>query len=372
MEKKTILAVDDSQDNLFILQSFLELASYKVITASNGKEGLDVARREIPDIILTDLHMPEMDGVELTRELKALEKTAGIPIIMVTAAKETELLVKAIDAGADEYITKPFELTHLKVRVGSMLRISDYQKKLQSVNRKLSDLNKHLEERVEQKTREVEKNNFLKKFFSPQLIQSFTTQQPEEIMKSHRRNITVVFLDLRGFTKFVSSSDPDTTMSVLNEFHQAIGPVIFEHEATLERFTGDGIMVFLGDPIPREDHAIQAVKMSLKFRKVANELSKKWEAKGHDLRLGIGISTGEATLGKIGYDKRVDYAAIGNVTNLAARLCGEAPPGYILIGPDTLKEIGDSYQTEKFADLQMKGFREPIPVYSLPDNENEE
>jgi class 3 adenylate cyclase len=126
-------------------------------------------------------------------------------------------------------------------------------------------------------------------------------------------------------------------------------------------------MVFLGDPVPIPDHAAMAVKMSLEFRSSVKELKKNWEKRGHNLHVGIGIATGEATLGRIGYDKRVDYAAIGNVTNLASRLCGEAPPGYILIGPLTLKEIGDEFVTEKYGDLTMKGFPEPIPAYHLPD-----
>lgn len=366
-KEKLILAVDDSEDNLLIIQSFLAHEGYKVITASNGKEGLETARRERPDIILTDLNMPVMDGFELTKALKASEDTANTPVIMVTAQKETDSLVKGIEIGADEYIIKPFQLTHLKVRVRSMLRISEAQQRLKKANLELQDWNRLLEERVEQKTREVEKNNFLKKFFSPQLIKSFATNQPEEIMKSHRRNITVVFLDLRGFTSFVNQNEPEEVMAVLNEYHQTIGPVIFEHEATLERFTGDGIMVFLGDPIPIDDHAAQAVKMSLKFRSEVKRLRSQWETRGHHLHIGIGVSTGEATLGKIGYDKRVDYAAIGNVTNLAARLCSEAPPGHILICPITLKEIEGQFQTAPFGDLRMKGFPEPIPVYHLPE-----
>jgi adenylate cyclase len=207
----------------------------------------------------------------------------------------------------------------------------------------------------------------LKQFFSPHLVESFSSDQPDKIMKSHRRVVTVVFLDLRGFTDFVNKNSADEVMTVLSEYHQAIGPVVFDYEATLERFTGDGIMAFLGDPIPREDHAAQAVKMSIKLRSVVAELRKEWEDRGHKLSLGIGISTGEATLGKIGYEKRIDYAAIGSVTNLAARLCSEAPPEHILISPSTLKEIGTQFKTSKFGDLTVKGFSEAIPVYNVPD-----
>ncbi|MBI5186681.1 MAG: response regulator [Nitrospinae bacterium] len=367
MEEKIILAVDDSEDNLLIIQSYLAQEGYIVNTASNGKEGLEAANSHPPDIILTDLNMPVMDGFEFTKALKGSPKTADIPVIMITAAKDTESLVKGIEIGADEYIIKPFQLTHLKVRVRSMLRIRDAQMRLKKANQELFDLNHHLEERVDQKTKELEKVNFLKKFFSPQLIKSFASGEPEEIMKSHRRNITVVFLDLRGFTPFVNKNTAEEVMSVLDEYHQTIGPIIFEHEATLERFTGDGVMVFLGDPVPRQDHAAQAVHMALSFREAVKKLRPVWEKRGHNLHVGIGVATGEATLGRIGYDKRVDYAAIGNVTNLSARLCSEAPGGYILIAPSTLREIGDKFKTEKFSDLTMKGFSEPVQVYHLPD-----
>ncbi len=365
--EKLILAVDDSEDNLMIIKSYLSHVGYKVITASNGQEGLEAVQRELPDIILTDIMMPVMDGFEFTKRLKSSKETADIPIIMITAQKEDESLNKGIDMGADEYIIKPFQLTHLQVRVRSMLRIAEGQKKLKTANQELSNWNQHLEERVEEKTREVEKINFLKKFFSPQLVKSFASDQPEEIMKTHKRNITVVFLDLRGFSKFVNKNNAEEIMAVLNDYHQAIGPVIFEHEATLERFTGDGIMVFLGDPVPRDDHAAQAVKMSVKFMSVLNDLRAKWDSRGHQLHLGIGIATGEAIIGKIGYDKRVDYAAIGSVTNLAARLCAEAPGGYILLARETAKEIEGQVQIVKFGDLDMKGFSELIPTYALHD-----
>jgi len=367
-EKKTILAVDDSEDNLLIMESFLTHEGYRVATASNGKEGLEIARSDAPtDIILTDLNMPEMDGFEFTRALKASKGTVDIPVIMITAQRDTDSLIKGIEIGADEYIIRPFQLMHLKVRVRSMLRISDAQKKLQKVNRELQDLNRHLEERVERKTRELEKVNFLKKFFSPQLIQSFVSKDAEEIMRSHRRNITVVFFDLRGFTAFVNRNTAEEVMNVLAEYHQAIGPAVFEHDATLERFTGDGAMVFLGDPVPVPDHAARAVKMSLEFMQVAKGLKKRWEARGHQIHVGIGIATGEATLGKIGYAKRVDYAAIGSVTNLAARLCGEAPPGHILLAPSTVKEAGAAFKTASFGNLTLKGFPEPVTAYYLPE-----
>ena len=367
-KEKTILAVDDSEDHLLILESFLSREGYRVVTASNGREGLEIARGPSPpDIILTDINMPEMDGFAFTRALKSLEDTADIPVIMITAERDTDSLVRGIEIGADEYLIRPFELTHLKVRVRSMLRISDAQRQLKRVNRELRDLNRHLEERVERKTRELERINFLKKFFSPQLIASFASKDAEEIMRSHRRNITVVFFDLRGFTAFVNRNTPEEVMRVLAEYHRTIGSVVFEHDATLERFTGDGAMVFLGDPVPVPDHAARAVRMSLKFMDRAKNLIENWEERGHRLHVGIGIATGEATLGKIGYAKRVDYAAIGGVTNLAARLCGEAPPGRILLAASTVREAGGAFKTAPFADLTLKGFPEPVTAYYLPE-----
>ncbi len=361
-----VLIVDDDSASRFVLADSVSEWGYEVKEVSNGEDAIDSVKSDLPDLILLDIMMPGMDGYEVCRILKNNDETNKIPIIFLTAREKIKNKTKGFEMGAVDYITKPFESLEVKARIETHLALKRAREEVEKANRKLSDLNQNLEERVEQKSRELEKINFLKQFFSPQLIQSFTTGQPEEIMKSHRRNITVVFLDLRGFTSFVNRSTAEETMAVLNEYHQAIGPVIFEYEATLERFTGDGIMVFFGDPVPRSDHAVQAAKMSLKCLSVMKELKTLWGERGHQLHgVGIGIATGEAILGKIGYDKRVDYAAIGNVTNLAARLCGEAPPGHILIAPSTLREIESQFIIEEFGNLQMKGFPDTTMVHNL-------
>lgn len=363
-----VLIVDDDPTSRFLLVDSVSECGYEVSSVSDGQSALEAIESNPPDLVLLDVMMPGMDGYEVCRRVKDNPKFRDIPILFLTSLDEIQNKTKGFQLGAVDYITKPFEVLEVVARLKTHLALKQVREDLKKANQELSDLNQNLEERVEQKTREIEKINFLKKFFSPQLIESFTTGQPEEIMKSHRRNITVVFLDLRGFTSFVHRNTAEETMAVLSEYHKAIGPVIFDHEATLERFTGDGIMVFIGDPVPRKDHAIQAAKMTLQCRIAMRKLKPQWEKRGHKLHdVGIGIATGEATLGKIGYEKRVDYAAIGNVTNLAARLCGEAPPGHILIAPSTLKELDNQFRTEEFGALQMKGFPGPIMIHHLLD-----
>ncbi len=363
-----ILIVDDDSTSRLALEELMKAWDHEVCSVPDGESAIKAAESDSPDLILLDIMMPGMDGFEVCRRLKSASGTSDIPILFLTGIDDIRNKTKGFHVGAVDYVTKPFEILEIKARIETHGALKKTREKLKKANRELSDLNQNLEKRVEQKTGEIEQINFLKHFLSPQLIQSFTNGQPEEILKSHRRNITVLFIDLRGFTSFVNRSTAEETMTILNEYHQAIGPIIFEHEATLERFTGDAIMAFIGDPVPTQDHAAQTAKMSLKCRSAMKELNSLWQKRGHQLHdVGIGIATGEATLGTIGYDKRVDYAAIGNVTNLAARLCGAAPPGHILIAPSTLKEIGKQFRTEEFGKLEMKGFPEPILVHHLLD-----
>ncbi len=231
------------------------------------------------ELIGTDIHTicgkRENDDVKIP----LLEEEVGDLLREVNVYKtkdgrilDVESSVSIIKAGKEQIIYSFVrDITERKRAREELLRT---QEKLKETNKELIDLNQHLEVRVDQKTKELGKVNVLKQFFSPQLVESFSSDQPDKIMKSHRRVVTVVFLDLRGFTDFVNKNSADEVMTVLREYHQGIGPVVFDYEATLERFTGDGIMVFLGDPIPREDHAGQAVRMSIKLRSVVNELRK--------------------------------------------------------------------------------------------------
>ena len=229
----------------------------------------------------------------------------------------------------------------------------------------LAAFNRTLEQRVTEQLAELERVGRLKRFFSPQLAQLIVAGGAEDPLKTHRREVTVVFLDLRGFTAFAETSEPEEIMGVLGEYHAEMGKLILAHEGTLERFTGDGMMIFFNDPVPVPNPAERAIRMAVEMRERVAELVAKWKKRGYDLRLGVGIAQGYATIGAIGFEGRWDYGAIGTVTNLAARLCGEARPGQILISARVLAAVEQIVETECVGDLTLRGLHRPITAYSV-------
>jgi len=211
----------------------------------------------------------------------------------------------------------------------------------------------------------VESLSRLKRFFSPQLAEAIVKGGADDPLKTHRREVTVVFLDLRGFTAFAETADPEEVMGVLREYHAEMGKLILAHEGTLERFTGDGMMIFFNDPVPLDDPAERAVRMAVAMRDQVAALTGRWRKRGYDLGLGVGIAQGYATIGAIGFEGRWDYGAIGNVTNLAARLCGEARPGQILLSARVASEVEDLVETQEVGALTLKGFARPVQAFDL-------
>jgi class 3 adenylate cyclase/putative methionine-R-sulfoxide reductase with GAF domain len=211
----------------------------------------------------------------------------------------------------------------------------------------------------------VEKLGRLKRFFSPQLAELIVTGGADDPLKTHRRDVTVVFLDLRGFTAFAETAEPEEVMTVLREYHAEMGRLILEHEGTLERFTGDGMMIFFNDPTPVPDPAKRAVRMALTMRERVAPLCERWRKRGHELDLGIGIAQGYATIGAIGFEGRWDYGAIGTVTNLAARLCGEAKPSQILVSRRVASDAEDLIETEPVGPLVLKGLAKPVSAFNV-------
>jgi adenylate cyclase len=212
---------------------------------------------------------------------------------------------------------------------------------------------------------ELERASRLRRFFSPQLAELIVSSGDEAALASHRREITVVFCDLRGFTAFAETAEPEEVMRILRDYHAALGELIFRLEGTLERFTGDGLMIFFNDPLPCPDPAARAVRLADAMRARAAELGEAWQRRGHVLGFGVGIAMGYATLGRIGFEGRVDYAAIGSVTNLSARLCAGAQSGQILVTQRVLTEVGDLVDAEPLGELALKGFQRPVPVFNV-------
>jgi len=367
-----ILIVDDNPANVDILQMRLLANNYDIITATDGEMGLAMAKEKQPDLLLLDIMMPKIDGIEVCRRLKNDPTLPFMPIIMVTAKADSKDVILGLEAGSDEYLTKPVDHGSLVARVKSMLRIKDLHDKtknqatqLEAQAEQLKNWNTNLEERVEEQLEILQRTGRLKRFLSPQLAELIVSTDQNELLKSHRQEITVVFCDLRGFTAFSELGEPEEVMGVLQDYHTEMGQLIFEYGGTLERFTGDGLMVFFNDPIPCDDPSEKAVKMSAAMRDTVTELNSNWKKRGYDLGFGIGVDKGYATLGRIGFEGRFDYAAIGTVTNTASRLCDSAHPDQILISQKVLVDVEDIVSVEMIGDLVLKGLHRSINAYNV-------
>ena len=353
-----ILVVDDNPANVDILRARLAAQGYEIVTATDGEEALAAVSKHLPDLVLLDVMMPKLDGVEVCRRLRADATLPFIPIVLVTAKSDSKDVVAALEAGGDEYLTKPVDQAALGARVKSMLRIK-------ALHDTVQDWGRTLEQRVTEQVTQLEKFGRLKRFFSPQLAELILAGGAEDPLKSHRREVVVVFLDLRGFTAFAETEEPEEIMGVLREYHAEMGRIILAYEGTLERFAGDGMMVFFNDPVPVPDAALRAVRMSVAMHDRLAPVTAKWRKRGFDLGFGAGIAQGFATIGAVGFEGRWDYGAIGTVTNLAARLCGEAKPGQTLISTRVLSSVEDLAKVEPVGELQLKGFLKPVPAYNV-------
>jgi class 3 adenylate cyclase/CheY-like chemotaxis protein len=360
-----ILVVDDTPANVKLLADLLSVKGYTVVTAASGEEGLERVREHRPDLVLLDIMMPGMNGYEACRAIRADSMNGILPVVMVTSLDPTQERIKGLEAGADDFLTKPVNQPELLARVKSLLRIKSLYDEVERQKAELAEWNRTLEERVAEGVAQLERMGRMKRFFSPQIADLILSGGTDDPLKSHRREITVVFLDLRGFTAFTETADPEEVMGVLREYHAEMGRLILAYQGTLERFAGDGIMIFFNDPIELDNPAAHAVRMALEMQQCFAGLHAGWKKRGYELDMGIGIAQGYATLGAIGFEGRQDYGAIGNVTNLAARLCSEAAPGQILVSQRVLGRIEDLVRAEPVSELTLKGFRRPVQVFSV-------
>jgi class 3 adenylate cyclase/CheY-like chemotaxis protein len=367
------LVVDDNPTNLEVLRVRLNAQDYEVLTAADGEAALTQARELEPDLVLLDIMMPKLDGISVLKQLKQDATLRFVPVILVTAKADTRDIVHGLEAGGDDYLTKPFEHAALVARVRSLLRIKELHDTVQSQamrlkeqTEQLSSWNRLLEQRVAEQLAEIERIGRLRRFLAPQVAQMIaSSDSPESLLASHRREITVLFCDLRGFTAFTEASEPEEVMAVLRDYHENLGELIFKYEGTLERFLGDGIMIVFNDPIPCSDHTERAVRLALDMRNRVGGLAKQWARKGHDLGFGIGIASGYATLGQIGFEHRREYTAIGSAINLAARLCGEAQAGQVVIDQRAFGAVEPWLEAAQIGDLSLKGFNRPMPAYEI-------
>jgi len=353
-----ILVVDDAPVNRKLLADLLSVKGYAVTTAASGAEALREIACQPPDLVLLDVMMPGMSGYEVCRAVRENQATALLPVVLVTALDPAEERVKGLEAGADDFLSKPIHQAELLARVRSLLRIKH-------LHDQLGALNRSLEQRVQEQVAQLERLSRLKRFFSPQLAELIVAGGAEDPLRTHRGEITVVFLDLRGFTAFAEQAEPEDVMRVLRDYHAAMGELILAHQGTLERFTGDGMMVFFNDPLPVPDPLARAVSMALGMRERFDQLTADWQTRGWDLGMGMGIAQGYATLGAIGFEGRWDYGAIGTVTNLAARLCGEACAGQILVPGTLLEAIDLIAECQPVGELHLKGLQQPVTSFNV-------
>jgi adenylate cyclase len=363
-EEPTVLVIDDLLQNTRLLEAILAPKGYQVVTAASGEEGLRLLREEKPDLVLLDILMPEMDGYEVCRRIREDPATAFLPVVMITASGDQEKR-RALETGADDFVTKPFDQTELLARVRSLVRIKQHHDTIERQTAELAVWNRQLEGRVKAQVEELERVGRLRRFLSPQVAELVVDSGDESFLESHRREIVVVFCDLRRFTSFAETAEPEEVMGVLGEYHTALGDLIFRFEGTLERFAGDGLMVFFNDPIRCEDGPARAVRMAVAMRSRVQDLADGWARRGYDLAFAAGIAQGYATLGRIGFEGRFDYAAIGSVTNLASRLCSEAAPWQILVTQRVHGGAEEVVVSDEVGELTLAGFTRPVRVYDI-------
>jgi class 3 adenylate cyclase/CheY-like chemotaxis protein len=358
-----ILVVDDMPTNVRLLEAVLQPAGFSVTSASSGPEALERVVSELPDLVLLDVQMAGMNGYEVCRRIRENEETALIPVVMITS-HDNEARIDGIRAGADDFVTKPFDHQELLLRVRSLVRIKRYHDTIRAQAAQLSELNRTLEARVAEQVEELGRMARLRRFLSPTLAE-VVMERGDSVLESHRRELAVLFADLRGWTDFSAGTEPEEVMAVVGSYHAAVGELIVKYEATVGWFAGDGLMVWFNDPIPCDDPAARAVRMAVEMREAMSALTTAWQKRGHELDFSIGVALGYATIGRIGFEGRYDYGAVGSVLNLASRLCDAAEPGQIVVSQRVLAEVEELVNAQSLGGLELKGFGRPVEAYAV-------
>jgi adenylate cyclase len=378
-EPPLILVVDDVPDNVEILQLRLESQGYQVIAAGDGEAALAIVRDKLPDLVLLDIMMPKLDGIATVKQLKSDAALPFIPVILVTARADAKDVIAGLEAGGDDYLTKPVDQAALMARVRAMLRIKGLHDTVQEQARRLEDQagelalwNKELEGRVQTQLGQIERMGALKRCLAPQLAELIIARGEDSVLATHRRDIVVVFGDLRGYTAFAETAEPEELLDLLNAYHAAVGPIVTRAEGTLDHFSGDGIMVFFNDPMPCPDPAERALRMAVEMREALLELQVEWRRRGRAIGFGLGIAQGYATLGQIGFAERVGYTAIGTVCNLSARLCAAAKDGQILVSQRIAAAAEGIAGLEEIGDVALKGLSQAVAVFNVTRDAQQE
>jgi adenylate cyclase len=358
-----ILVVDDVPQNRRLLEAMLSPHGFSVTLASSGGEGLEKVRTEHPDLVLLDILMPDMTGYDVCRRLREDPATRLLPVVMLTSSGDQDK-VDSIEAGADDFIARPFNPQELLSRVRSLLRIKEYHDTIQAQAAELAAWNLTLEQRVQSQLAQLEGLDRLRRFFSAPVAEVILSGGGQ-MLEPHRREVTIVFCNLRGFTAFAATAEPEEVLGALSQFYDAVGHMTLRFEATLEQFAGDSVMTIFNDPMPCMDHTAVAVRMAVEVRERTKALSHGWRLNGYDLDVGVGIAEGYATLGRVGFEGRFDYRATGTVVNLASRLCSQALGGQILLAQRAYACVTDLVEVEAVGPFQLEGFHDPLQAYNV-------
>jgi adenylate cyclase len=360
-----VLVVDDTPQNVKLLADLLDAKGYRVRTAASGEEALRLVAEDPPDLVLLDVMMPGLSGYDVCRRLRTSPRTALLPVVMVTSLDPHSERVAGIEAGADDFLSKPINQPELFARVTSLLRIKRLQEEVAQQAAELKEWNAKLEQRVDEQVAQLARLQRLKRFFAQPVAEAILSAGEASILAPHRREISYVFADLRGFTTFTDSAEPEEVQAVLHDYYETLGSAVTRHQGTLDRFAGDGVLIFFNDPFPVPDPGKRAARMALEMHERLRPVRARWDALGYNLDLGIGIAHGFATLGAFGFEGRWDYSAIGSVVNLAQRLCSEARSGQTLIDRRTRAAVADEAEIEDVGPLTLKGYAQPVQAYLL-------
>lgn len=343
-----ILVVDDDWLNRELLETYLKNAGYKVETASDGAKALKMAVDSPPDLVLCDVQMPRLTGYEVCQALKSNPATQFVPVVMVTALDSDDEKLRAVEAGADDFVTKPFNTILLLTRVRSLLRI------------------KLLHDQVEERNRVL--HQVLNRYLAEGVVDTILTN-PEQSLKLGGQTlpVTALFADIRGFTAYTEQRTAQEVVETLNEIFPELTRIVFAHQGTFDKFLGDAVMAFWGAPLANPDDTFRAVRAAVEMRQTFYEVCAKGNGRLAMLGLGIGLNSGEATVGNIGSEKVMDYTVIGDTVNVSKRLQEEAASGEVLISEATFEQVKSQVQAEKRAAIQLHGRQEPITVYSVTD-----